>query len=109
METADVTLAVLLHMGIWASIGAAAGAAFGVGAGGRNRLMESIVGGLVGAAVGSLVFDVCGAFFPFARTERPLSEEALTRLVSAMVLSLFIVAGIVIVAFQKPAAGAKLS
>ena len=42
------------------------------------------------------------AFLPLARTERPLSEEAGTRLAANIVLCLCVAIGIVVVASQKP-------
>ena len=51
-----------------------------------------------------LLFDVCGAFLPLAHTERPLAEEAGTRLAAAAVLGVFVVFGTVIVVLQEPRA-----
>jgi MFS family permease len=101
MGTADVTLSLLIHLGIWTTLGAAAGVAFGVGSGSRDVLVRSLLGGITGAALGTLLFDISGAFFPLARTERPLSEEAGTRLAANIVLCLCVVSGVVIVALQK--------
>jgi hypothetical protein len=66
-----------------------------------------IIGGMMGAASAAVLFDICGAFFPLAHTERPLAEEARTRLAAAVLLSLFIVVGIVVVAYQRPTVAAK--
>ncbi len=107
MEKADINLSILIHMGIWVAVGAAAGIAFGVGYGTRKVLVGSLIGGMIGAALATLFFDIGGAFFPLARTERPLSVEAGTRLAGAALLCLFIVVGIMVVAFQNTPAKAK--
>lgn len=101
MGTADVTLSLLIHLGIWTAVGAATGLAFGVGSGSRDVLVRSLVGGITGAALGTLLFDISGAFLPLAHTERPLSEEAGTRLAANIVLCLCVASGIVVVASQK--------
>ena len=104
LGTADVTLSLLIHLAIWSAIGAAAGVAFGIGCGTRKVLAGSLIGGITGGALAALLFDVCGAFLPLARTERPLAEQADTRLAAAALLSVFVVLGTVIVALQEPRA-----
>jgi MFS family permease len=98
---ADVTLSLLIHLAIWSAIGAAAGVAFGIGCGNRKVLAGSLIGGITGGALAALLFDVCGAFLPLAHTERPLAEQADTRLAAAAVLSVFVVLGTVTVALQE--------
>jgi len=104
LDTADVTLSLLIHLAIWCAVGAAAGIAFGIGCGTRKVFAGALIGGIIGAALAALLFDVCGAFLPLARTERPLAEEADTRLAAAALLSVFVVFGTVIVALQEPRA-----
>ena len=104
LGTADVTLSLLIHLAIWSAIGAAAGVAFGMGSGTRKVLAGSLIGGITGGALAALLFDVCGAFLPLAHTERPLAEQADTRLAAAVLLSVFVVLGTVIVALQEPRA-----
>ena len=101
LETADVTLSVLIHLVIWSAVGAAAGVAFGIGCGTRKAFAGSLIGGITGGALAALLFDICGAFLPLAHTERPLSEETGTRLAAAAVLGVFVVLGTVIVAFRS--------
>jgi MFS family permease len=101
LGTADVTLSLLIHLAIWPAIGAAAGVAFGMGSGTRKVLAGSLIGGIVGGALAALLFDVCGAFLPLARTERPLAEQADTRLAAAVLLSVFVALGTVIVGLQE--------
>jgi hypothetical protein len=102
LGTADITLSVLIHLAIWSAIGAAAGIAFGIGCGTRKLIAGSLIGGITGGALAALLFDVCGAFFPLAHTERPLAELADTRMAAAALLSVFVVFGTVIVALQEP-------
>jgi hypothetical protein len=102
METADLTLSMLVHLGIWTAVGAASGVAFGIGSGSRDVLVRSLIGGITGAALGTLLYDISGAFFPLAHTERPLAEVAGTRLAANMLLGLSVAVGIVVVASQKP-------
>jgi hypothetical protein len=104
LETADLTLSVLIHLAIWSAVGAAAGVAFGIGCGTRKVFAGSLIGGITGGALAALLFDICGAFLPLAHTERPLAEQAVTRLVAAALLSVFVVFGTVIVALQEPRA-----
>jgi hypothetical protein len=106
-RTADVTLSMVVHLGIWAVIGAATGLAFGIGTGNRAVLLRSLIGGIVGAALATLLFDIAGAFFPMAHTERPLSQDAITRFAAVVLFSLFIVGWLIVTAFQKPRAVAK--
>jgi hypothetical protein len=59
-----------------------------------------LVGGITGAALGTVLFDMAGAFLPLAHTERPLSQEAGTRLAANLVLCSCVAIGIVVVASQ---------
>jgi MFS family permease len=102
LGTADITLTMLIHLGIWTSVGAASGIAFGIGSGTRTRLLMALAGGMAGGALAAVLFDVCGALFPLAHTERPLAEEAPTRLAAALLLSFLIVVGVVVMAAQEP-------
>jgi hypothetical protein len=107
LETADLTLSMLIHLGIWTAVGAASGVAFGIGSGSRAVFVQSLIGGIAGAALGTTLFDLSGAFFPLAHTERPLGEEAGTRLAGYILLGLCIAVGIVVVASQKPRVAAN--
>jgi hypothetical protein len=102
LETADLTFSLLIHLGIWTAVGAASGVAFGIGSGSRGVFVRSLIGGITGAALGTLLFDIPGAFVPLAHTERPLAEEAGTRLAGNMLLCLCVAVGIVLVTSQKP-------
>jgi len=102
LDTADLTLSVLIHLGIWTAVGAASGVAFGIGSGSRGGFVKSLIGGITGAALGTLLFDIPGVFFPLAHTERPLAEGAGTRLAGNMLLGLCVAVAVVVVASQKP-------
>jgi MFS family permease len=104
LDTADITLSLLIHLAIWSAVGAAAGVAFGIGCGTRKVFAGSLIGGITGGALAALLFEVCGAFLPLAHTERPLAEPGDTRLVAAALLSVFVVFCTVIVALQEPRA-----
>jgi len=104
LGTADVALPMLIHLAIWCAVGAAAGVAFGISYGARKVFARSLIGGITGGALAALLFDVCGAFFPLAHTERPLAEQLETRLAAAILLSVFVVFGTVVVALQEPRA-----
>jgi hypothetical protein len=87
----------LVHGGIWSTIGLAAGLAFGIGVGGRGRVLRTGLSGLMGAIVSTLVFEVVGALsFPTAKTHYPVSEEAASRLLALLAVSLFVAAGAVL-------------
>jgi hypothetical protein len=102
LESADVTFSILIHLGIWTVLGAASGVAIAIGTGSRRAFIPCLVGGITGACLATLLYDLSGAFFPLAHTERPLAEEALTRLAGNIVLSLCVAVGIVVVASQRP-------
>jgi hypothetical protein len=107
MDAVDLRQAMLIHLGVWTAIGAAAGIAFGIGSGRRDIFIRSLAGGITGAILGTLLFDVAGAFFPVAHTERPLAEEAGTRLAANLLLSACVAIGIVVVAAQRPRVAAN--
>ena len=73
-EKPDLSLSILIHLGIWGAVGAAAGIAFGLGYGTRKVMVGSLIGGMIGAAMATLFFDIGGAFVPMAHTERPFSS-----------------------------------
>ncbi len=104
LGTADFTLSLLIHLAIWSAVGAAGGVSFAAGCDTRKAFARPLIGGITGGALAALLFDVCGAFLPLARTERPLPEQAETRLAAAALLSVFVVFGTVIVALQEPRA-----
>jgi hypothetical protein len=96
-QSNSLLLPLLVHCGIWSTIGLAAGVAFGIGVGGRGRALRSGLCGLQGAIVAAVLFEVVGALsFPTAKTHYPVSEEAASRLLALLAVSLFIAAGAVV-------------
>jgi hypothetical protein len=96
-QSNSLLLPLLIHGGIWSAIGLAAGLAFGIGLGGRGRVLRAGLGGLLGAIVGTLLFEIMGAIaFPTAKTHYPVSEEAASRLLAVLAVSLSVAAGAVV-------------
>jgi hypothetical protein len=90
----SLTLALLVHGGIWCGIGAAAGLAFGLGVGGRGRWARGAIGGLVGGAAAAMAYDVVGALvFPLDKTSQPVSATVVTRLLAQLLVAVFVAAG----------------
>jgi hypothetical protein len=90
----SLTLALLVHGGIWAGIGAAAGLAFGLGVGDRGRWARGAFGGLVGGAAAAMAYDVVGALvFPLDKTSQPISATIVTRLLAQLLVAVFVAAG----------------
>jgi hypothetical protein len=86
----DLSVAMLLHAGIWMSLGAAAGMAFALGLGDPRRIGRAVLGGLLGAFVGTLLYDVIGAaFFPLDGTADPIAQTWYTRSIARMLVPLF--------------------
>jgi hypothetical protein len=94
MHDGDLAASLLMHVALWAGIGAAGGLALGLGLGGRLRTCQSALGGLVGAIGGALLFDVLGAFiFPLEETGLPTSSSARTRLLARLLVAILAAAG----------------
>ena len=102
MESADVTRSILIHLGIWGTIGGGAGIALGTASKDRSVLGHALIGGILGGAVAAVLFDIVGGFMPLAHTERPLSEETGTRLASHLLIGLAVTLGIALVTSQRP-------
>jgi hypothetical protein len=84
----DLLFPILIHGGIWATIGAAGGAAFGIGLGGNRRVAVAALGGLIGGALGTVVYDIAGTMvFPAARTTEPLAISWGARLLAMLSIS----------------------
>jgi hypothetical protein len=77
----ELTLPLLVHLGMWGSAGIAGGLALGIGIGSWNRGVTAMIGGLVGAALGIAACEVAGAIvFPMAETNLPISLSLGSRL-----------------------------
>lgn len=88
----DLTMPLLVHLGLWCPIGAGVGLLFGIT---RRRTIggttESIISGTVGAVVGTVVYEFAGAILlPTDRTIEPLPATARARLVATMCVTLCI-------------------
>ena len=71
----DLSVALALHWGIWASAGLAAGLAFAIGLGEGRRAGRAVLGGLLGASAATLLYEVVGAvFYPLAATAEPIAQ-----------------------------------
>ncbi len=57
----DLAIPLMIHVGLWATIGAACGAGLGLGAGMTRRLPAVILAGLVGGALGAGIYEVTAA------------------------------------------------
>ena len=99
----DLTVPLMIHVGIWSAVGAAGGMAFGIGVGGRDRVLRAAIGGLVGAALGAVAFELIGAiFFPFAETPKPVSESMMTRLLARLLVAVLAAGFAAAMAFGQP-------
>jgi hypothetical protein len=106
-SSSDLTVPLMLHLGLWCGLGTAAGLAYGLGRGGARPapLVRGAVGGLIGAAVGTALFELVGAAaLPMDLTTSPIAESTLARLLARLFIAVFAALGAV-VALQpgKPA------
>jgi hypothetical protein len=77
----ELTLPLLVHLGMWEIAGVAGGLALALGLGSWNRGATATIGGIVGAALGIAVCEVAGAIvFPMAETNLPISVSLGARL-----------------------------
>ncbi|HEV3341636.1 MAG TPA: hypothetical protein VG125_14820 [Pirellulales bacterium] len=93
--TSDLVPSLLMHCGIWATIGASAAVALAVGAGrGQSRLVRALLGGAMGALLGAVAFEILGAmFFANDQTGEPISTTAATRLLARLLVATFTAIG----------------
>jgi hypothetical protein len=95
----DLIYPLLIHVGIWSTIGAAAGIAYGVGLGKSQTMPVIVLGALAGAALGTVAYELVGALaLPEAQTARFVS-------VTWLAVTLVAAAGAALAAaeVQKPA------
>jgi hypothetical protein len=91
----DMILPLLVHAGVWSTVGALAGLAFGFGLGDRRLLPRAVLGGLAGAGLGSVVYELIGAtVFPAAQTTQFISATWETRLLARLAVTILAAAGI---------------
>src|SRR5262245_32343845 len=92
----SLTMPMLVHAGIWATVGAAGGIALGLGLGSHPRRFALIVlGGLVGAVLAAVTFEMIGALLLSreAETTRPVSLTWSSRLLACLLVALLASAG----------------
>jgi hypothetical protein len=98
--TTDILMPLLVHLGLWSTVGLAAGLAFALGAGGFRplRLLEAGLAGLAGAMLGTFVFEMLGAtLFPLSWTLEPFSITPETRLLARLCVAGFVALGAIVV------------
>jgi hypothetical protein len=90
----DLTYSLLVHAGTWMAIGAAAGLAFGFGRGEWGRMLRCLLGAAASAMLATIIYELAGMMlFPFALTDRPLSNTWETRLLARVLVAVMVAAG----------------
>jgi hypothetical protein len=83
----DLIVSLVVHAGIWGSLGAAGGLAFALGLGERRRIGRAVIGGLLGALAATLVYEVIGAVcFPLAGSGKPIAETWIPRVLARFLI-----------------------
>jgi hypothetical protein len=99
----DLSVAMLLHAGVWMSVGAVAGMAFALGLGEPRRAGRAVLGGLLGALVGTLLYDVIGAaVFPLDGTADPIAQTWYSRSLARVLVPLLSALAIAKFAGEQP-------
>jgi hypothetical protein len=84
----NLLLAMALHGGIWAAVGAAGGLALGLGWAAKGRIARATAGGLFGAALATVLFELVGGLaFPLDATTRPIALTGTTRLLARILVT----------------------
>jgi hypothetical protein len=87
----SLTIPLLIHGGIWASISIAAGLAFGLGVRGPSRAIASVVPAVAGALLATFTYEIAGVLlFHAAQTDRPLPMSSGSRVFAYLVVSVLI-------------------
>jgi hypothetical protein len=90
----DLLYPLLIHAGIWSTVGGVAGFAFAHGLGAGRRTPIIIQGAFAGAALGALGFEIIGALaVPAARTAQFVSTTWQTRLFARLAVTVLTAAG----------------
>jgi hypothetical protein len=89
-ESTNITLPLLVHAGIWATIGAAAGVALGIGLGDRSRIVSTALGGLFGGAVGASIYEIAVTLIFLRGTTQSISPDWPVRLIAVLTGSFFV-------------------
>jgi hypothetical protein len=94
----DLAISFLMHGTIWGLLGAVAGLAFAVGLGERNLWVRALTAGFAGALIGAVAFDLIGVVaFPGARTDDPISQTWVTRLMARLLVTVATAAAVSLV------------
>jgi hypothetical protein len=103
----DLIRPMLLHGGVWGTIGAASGLAFGLGLGGGARAPRAALGGLIGSLLGTVLYElIAAAVFPLARTIQPLAMTWGPRVLARLAVATFGAVGAAL-AVEAPLKGPK--
>ncbi len=98
----DLSRSIILHLALWAPMGATAGLAYALAA--RHGRAAPILAATAGAAGGAILYDVVGAIaFPLAETGKPLAAEMIPRLLGFLFVALGVAAGLVLAQRGAPA------
>jgi hypothetical protein len=90
----DELVPILIHGGIWMTIGAVGGAAFAIGLGCTRRLSTSLVESCVGAFLAALLFHALSAsFFPDPRSTAPVADSTAVRCLAMFLVPILVAAG----------------
>ena len=100
----ELVISFVMHCAIWGLVGALAGLAFAVGLGERPLWVRALTAGFAGALVGAVAFDLIGAVaFPGAKTDDPISQTWVTRLMARLLVTLATAAAVSLVLRPVPA------
>lgn len=93
----DLTMPLLIHLGLFCPIGAGIGLTYGsLHGGSRKSVVDAIVAGLLGAALGTIVYEFAGAILlPTDKTNEPLPGTSLARLLAMLCVSLGIATALI--------------
>ncbi len=99
----DLTMPLLIHLGLFCPIGAGIGLTFGLlRAGSRKSVVDSIIAGIVGAALGTIAFEFAGAILlPTDKTNEALPGTAMARLMAMLCVSLGISLALIYLNFKN--------
>jgi hypothetical protein len=96
------TLPLLVHSGIYASIGGAGGLSFGFGRRGLTGALRGLLAGTTGAILGSIVYNMLHTTaFPLESDYSPLPGKGVSRMIAHICVNLLFVICVVI-AVQAP-------
>ena len=82
----------LMHLALWAPIGAVAGLVFGMGRWSKaGPVLTSAMTGAMGGALGAVIFQMMGTLvFPQAGVDKVFSTTAVSRVVALLIVAVAI-------------------